>query len=203
MEGGKKKGETLRLFAALDIPEEVRERIAKAVSRNAGLLPQARWVRKENLHLTLKFIGEFPLERLGGLVDIVEAKALNGEPFTVALKGCGGFPSPGKARVIWVGMGKGQKEAASLAAELDSGLAKVGVGRETRPFRGHLTLARLRNPLDCSPCLASLEEDLAGLEDMDFMISEITLYRSFLRPGGPEYVPLRRFGLGREYRARD
>ncbi|MDI6872923.1 RNA 2',3'-cyclic phosphodiesterase [Candidatus Solincola sp.] len=196
---GKKaeEGERIRLFVALDLPEEVRERIVTAARKHAGLLPQARWVRKENLHLTLKFIGEYPGRKVEKLVTIVEGETAKKEPFTASLRGCGGFPSPGRARVIWVGMEKGEKEAAALAAELDAGLAKAGVKRETRPFRGHLTLARLRNPADCSSWLASLEEDLAGLEEMDFRVEDITLYRSILSAEGPTYVPLRRFELGR------
>lgn len=201
---GKDKGNgPLRLFVALDLPEEVRDMITVAVKKNAGMLPQARWVKKENLHLTLKFIGECPEERLESLEGVLERKALEHRPFTASLKGCGGFPSPGRARVIWVGMEKGEEEAASLASGLDAGLAKVGVKREDRPFRGHLTLARLKSPVDCCSWLASLEEDLAGLQEIDFPVVEMILYRSFLYPQGPTYVPLRRFELGRKTGDRD
>lgn len=197
--GSKEKGSgSLRLFVALDLPEGVRERIAAAVKKKAGLLPQARWVKEENLHLTLKFIGEYPEEKVERLEGILEKKALEHRPFTASLRGCGGFPSPGRARVIWVGMGKGEEEAASLASGLDSGLTRVGVKREARPFRGHLTLARLKNPMDCCSWLASLEEELSGLEEMDFQVREITLYRSVLSPQGPTYFPVRRFELGGE-----
>lgn len=197
---GKKvgEGESLRLFVALDLPEEVRERIAAAAERHAQLQPQARWVKKENLHLTLKFIGEFPADRMDRLVKALEETTARQRAFTASFGGCGGFPSVGKSRVIWVGMERGEGEAASLAAELNRGLVRVGVKKEARPFRGHLTLARLRSPADCSSWVAAMEEELAGLEEMTFMVEEVTLYRSILSPAGPTYMPLRRFGLRRD-----
>lgn len=195
--------ERLRLFVALDLPVEVRDRIEAAVRKNAGLQPRARWVKKDNLHLTLKFIGEYPAAKMEELAGALERATKGQRSFVASLGGCGGFPSVGRSRVVWVGMEKGEKEAASLAARLDDDLAKLGVKRETRPFRGHLTLARLREPVDCTAWLASMEEDLAGLEQMAFRVEEVTLYRSILSPKGPTYVPLMRFGLRGDGDAQD
>ncbi len=134
---GKKReeGEKYRLFVAIDLPEEVRERIAAVMSEHAASQPQARWVRKENLHLTLKFIGEYPVKMMDRLIEKLEKVTRRLSPFTASLGGCGGFPSAGRSRVVWVGMEKGEEEAGSLAAGLDAALSEVGVEREGRPFR--------------------------------------------------------------------
>lgn len=184
----------LRLFVAADLPGEVRERIASAAEA-ARTLEGARWVKAENLHLTLKFIGDYEEDKLERLREEVAAAAALCTGFTAALGGCGAFPSHSRARVLWLGMARGEEEAAATARKLDSRLERLGVKREERPFRGHLTLARLRIPSDCSSWLEGLEERLKDLRDMDFEVGEIVLYRSILGPQGPTYVPVERAPL--------
>ncbi len=187
--------ERMRLFVALDIPEEVRERIAVAVERVRGRCPEARWVKPQNLHLTLKFIGSFAVAEMDKLEGELSRIAERSRPFTAALAGCGGFPASGKARVVWVGMSRGEEEASLIAKRLDDDLKKLDVKAEERPFRGHLTIARLRIPRDCRAVISSLEEELQGLEKMPFEVREMTLYRSILSPSGPVYHPLQRLSL--------
>jgi len=188
--------ERWRLFVALDIPEQVRDFIRDATSELRGEIAGARWVSPRNLHLTLKFIGEFEVSGMERLEREVLAAARGSAPFTAALGGCGAFPGAGRARVIWVGMRQGEKEASTLARRLESRLEKAGVKREERPFRGHLTLARMRHPVDCAALLDALGDRLAGLEEMSFPVDEATLYRSILGPQGPDYRPLLRAALG-------
>lgn len=200
----KMPAERMRLFVAVDIPDEVRERIAAAVERSRGACPEARWVKAENLHLTLKFIGSFDVDDIDRLHDELRRVAESTQPFAVALGGCGGFPTSGKARVIWVGMTKGEEEASVIAGRLDSVLEKLGVKTEERPFRGHLALARLRTPRDCRALISYLEEELRGLEGMSFRVGEMILYRSVLSPSGPVYHPLQRLSLeGRSVHEKD
>ncbi len=189
-------GDRLRLFLAVDIPEETRRLLAAALERYGGEIPEARWVKAENLHITLKFIGGYEEEKLERLSNEIRKTAALSAPFRAALGGCGGFPSPRKARVLWVGMRGGQEEAAGLAGKLDARLEKVGVKREDRPFKGHLTVARLRRPADCSSLLGMMEGELEPLAEMPFEVREITFYRSILGPGGPTYVPLEKIALG-------
>lgn len=186
----------LRLFIAFDIPEEARSLLAAIVEKHKEEFPEARWVKAENLHLTLKFIGDYEEEKLDRLSNEIRKTAASGSSFRAALGGCGGFPSSRKARVLWVGMRNGQEEAALMAGKLDSRLDKVGVKRENRPFKGHLTLARLRRPLDCSSLLEKMEEELKPVSDVFFEVKEMTLYRSILGPGGPTYVSLEKVALG-------
>jgi 2'-5' RNA ligase len=189
-------GERWRLFVAADIPGEIRELLAATMKRLQGESINARWVKPENLHLTLKFIGEYEEEGIERLAHEIGKAAERSRPFRAALGGCGAFPSRRKARVIWVGMSGGVEEAAAVARKLDARLEKVGVKREERQFRGHLTLARLRQPQDCTDVLAGMFGMLVGLQEMSFQVAEIALYRSILKQQGPTYVGLERVALG-------
>lgn len=189
-------GDRLRLFVALDITEEARRAIAASMEKHACELVGARWVRPENLHITLKFIGDYGEEMLPRLSNEIRETAGLCKAFRAALGGCGGFPSRRKSRVLWVGMEEGQAEAAAIAAKLNSRLEKVGIERESRPFKGHLTLARLRKPTDCSHVIDEMEKELQPLTEMPFEVREMTLYRSILGPGGPRYLPLEKVALG-------
>ena len=190
----------LRLFVAADVPDEIREIIQRAVEPLKARVPGGRWVRPENLHLTLKFIGEYGEEGLERLSDAIEAAASRSAPFKVCLGSCGAFPAPGKARVLWVGMTRGGEEAARLAGKLDARLERVGVKREGRGFRGHLTVARLKSPHDCMVFLEDLAANMEGASRFPFEIDRLTLYRSILGPSGPAYTALREFALGGEAR---
>ena len=186
----------LRLFVAADIPGEARELIYATVQGLRTEVVDARWVKPTNLHLTLKFIGEYGEEGLHRLSNELRAAAERCRAFKAALGGCGAFPSQRKARVIWVGMYTGVEEAGAIAKKLDARLRKIGVKREERLFRGHLTLARLKRPCDCTDVLEDMADRLKGLQDLSFEVEEIVLYRSILSPQGPMYNALERIRLG-------
>jgi 2'-5' RNA ligase len=186
----------MRLFVAMDIPEGIKEVISSALGGCRDRMEGVRWVKPENIHLTVKFIGDYPEEKLGRLVEEIRKAALRSPKVSALLGGCGAFPSQSKARVIWVDMRKGGEEAAIVARKVDSRLGKIGVKREKRPFRGHLTLGRLKRPKDCSDLLGRIEENLQELAEMPFAIEEVVLFRSILSSKGPTYVPLQRIELG-------
>jgi len=189
-------GNKIRLFVAVDIPGEVRELLSRVLQELRGEMEGARWVKPENLHLTLKFIGDYEEEGLEKLTGEVRAAAERIPAFIAALDGCGAFPSGKRARVIWVGMAEGSEKAGRMARKLDARLERAGVKREDRPFKSHLTLARLKQPGDCSGYLKILNHKLEGLPGLPFEVGEVVLYRSILSPHGPTYVPLERISLG-------
>jgi len=186
----------LRLFVAADIPADARGLIAAGVEKSRGKMPVARWVKAENLHLTIKFIGAYPEEDVGGLSNELRESGGRCAPFEAAMGGCGAFPSARRGRVLWVGMTQGVDGAEAVARKLDARLEKVGIEREGRPFRGHITLARLKQPRDCEAVLGDLGADLAGLPALTFMVDEIVLCRSILGPQGPTYIAMERIALG-------
>jgi 2'-5' RNA ligase len=185
----------IRLFVALDIPEEVRSRLAETVHEVEGNIEGARWVKPENLHLTLKFIGYYEHDKLERLQDRVRDTVKRGAAFNVRFGQPGAFPSPARARVLWIGLTEGSEEAEKLGDKLNARLEKVGVKRESRAFAGHLTLARLKQPRDCSTFLEHIGNRLRGLQDMAFHVSEVVLYESILGPKGPTYNALEKIKL--------
>jgi RNA 2',3'-cyclic 3'-phosphodiesterase len=194
----------MRLFVALDIEEEIRQRIARFVEGVQGFAPEARWVKPESLHVTLKFIGEQPDAAVAGIKEALAT--INAGGTEIHFRGYGFFPTAKSARVFWVGMEAGP-ELASLAAAIDEKTAALGIPKEERAFSPHLTLARAggrsgspRRMKDDHPnrVFQRLQEKLAALPTPEFgtmTAREFSLYQSQLSPKGSKYTKLERFAL--------
>jgi 2'-5' RNA ligase len=190
----------MRLFVALDIDAAIREKIARFMEGVREFAPQARWVKPESLHVTLKFIGDSErMEAIRGSLSGIAAPT-----FEVKFRGTGFFPTPRSARVFWVGIETGPQLGA-LAGQVDAALAELGVEREKRAFSPHLTLARSgsaaprRLPQDRgNTTFAKVQEKLAAMRESDFgtmTAREFFLYQSKLKPSGAEYSKLANFAL--------
>ena len=198
----------MRLFVALDIDDSIRQRLARFLDGVHGFAPDARWVRPESLHVTLKFIGEKPGEMLepikSGLAKI------QGETVDLAFRGYGFFPAPKSARVFWIGMEAGA-QLATLAANVDRALSVLGIPQEDRPYSPHLTLARGgggsgapgRQKTDRpNRVFQRLQEKLELLPPPEFgamTAREFFLYQSQLGSGGSRYTKLAPFPLTGEH----
>lgn len=192
----------MRLFVALDIDAEIRERIATFLEGVRGLAPDVRWARPEALHITLKFIGELEESRLAdaraGLLQIT------GEATEIRFRGTGFFPTPKSARVFWAGV-EADAKLAALAAAVEGALEPLGVEREQRAFSPHLTLARTGSGRPSrgredrrNPAFRALQEKLVTLPPVDFGTMtprEFFLYQSKLSPKGAQYTKLAAFPL--------
>ncbi len=192
----------MRLFLALDIDPPIRAKIAQFMDGVRGFAPDARWVSAESLHITLKFIGEWPPEKLE---DLKRALAgVRGQPAEITFSGTGFFPTPKSARVFWIGIQAGP-ELASLAGTVDAVTSALGVESEKRAFAPHLTLARTGSgrPQRVSsdrtnPSFRRLQEKLAAMPAPAFGTMsprEFFLYESKLSPKGAEYTKLQSFPL--------
>ncbi len=191
----------MRVFVALDIPEDVRERLAHLVARlrgvpaSAGTGPmsraaRARWARVEGLHVTLKFIGESREEKVEEIRAAL-ATIHTGRTIEMSFRGVGFFPNERHPRVFWAGIESGN-ELAALAGEIERRLVPLGIAAESRPFHPHLTLARF----DSSQGAPALIRALEGLGPFEFgqaTSGEFYLYRSQLKRGGAEYERLASF----------
>lgn len=194
----------MRIFIALDIDDAIRQRIQRFMDGVRGFTPDARWVRAESLHVTLKFIGEKP-------ADVVEQikqalSGIQGEAITMTFRGYGFFPTLKAARVFWIGI-ESEQPLASLAKAVDEATAAQGVPREERPFSAHLTLARggggsgtPRWQKEDGPNrnFQRLQEKLAALPAPEFgtmTAREFFLYESQLGRGGSRYTKIARFAL--------
>ena len=183
--------EPLRSFLAAELPPHARAQTLQAIEQLRKAIPDGvRWVPPENLHLTLKFLGNVDPERIPELIAAASARLQGVASFEVELGGLGVFPNAQRARVVWLGVCAGGAELARLARKLDRAAGRIGVERERRPFRTHLTLGRLRQPgpvpINEVPCP----------EGRPFLIEEIILYESRLSSTGAQYVPLARLPLG-------
>jgi 2'-5' RNA ligase len=182
---------SVRAFVAVDLPPPARERLEATVSAlRAALDGQIRWADPSTLHLTLKFLGDVPDDRVDELIVRCEVRARAVAPFDVALSGLGAFPSARHARVLWVGVSEGVRELARLARGLDAACARCGVPRERKPYEPHLTLGRLSQPRALA--LARLE----GPQGIAFHVDNVVFYASRLSPRGAQHTALARLALG-------
>ena len=180
----------VRLFVAVEIPEPARDVAWKAFAPWREEFPRARWVPRENWHVTLKFLGATWPRLLDWVVEEVGGVARGGRAFEARLGGVGAFPSLGRARVLWAGVEDRSGAMPELAAALDASLARE-FKAEKRAFRSHLTVARSEPPLKLPEAFAS-----TGLESQRFTVERLVLYRSHLQRPAPRYETLRSFPLG-------
>jgi 2'-5' RNA ligase len=189
----------MRLFVALDIPEDIRQRLADYVQRSQQLVPSVRFVRVDGLHITLKFLGE--TQKLAAICEALEKIEHPGFPVTIA--GTGFFPNATHPRIFWAGIDAPQI-LPTLAQKIDVACAELGFATETRPFTPHLTLARSGsgNPhgsgLQGSRPLETLANKLTQEEAPHFGMMDAThyhLYESQLHPRGAIYKKIATFPL--------
>ncbi len=184
-----------RVFLAIDIPSTAREQAAGLITSLKKRFPGHRigWERPEKLHLTLKFFGDVDDDQLVGIYEAIALTASEFEPFQFELSGTGLFPNSRRPRVLWLGV-NGPGELRRLAACVDLHCEKIGFPAEKRPFKPHLTIARIREP-ERSASVA--EEHLRSKFDpVKCEAKELVLYQSVLKQTGSEYTRLRSFPLG-------
>jgi 2'-5' RNA ligase len=177
----------LRVFVALDIPLDVRQSISDLCARLSSGCQGARWVRVDGMHVTLKFIGEAPpemVERIKAELATIRSAA----PVEMNFRAVGFFPDERHPRVFWAGI-TATPNLSELAAEVERRLEPLGVPREQRPFRPHLTLARFKSE-DGLPRLREAVRELGSVEFGSLRTGELHLYQSRLTPAGAEYARL-------------
>ena len=194
----------MRIFIALDIDETIRERIRLFVDGVSGFAPDARWVRPESLHVTLKFIGEKPAEAVEQIKQTLAA--VQSDTVNLSVRGFGFFPGAKAPRVFWIGIEAGPQLTA-LAAAVDDATGKLGIPKEDHPYSPHLTLARgaggsgspRREKNDtANRRFQRLQEKLATMPMPEFgtmTAREFFLYQSQLGRGGSRYTKLQSFAL--------
>lgn len=191
---------TRRLFFAFDLDEATRAAIAALVDRLRQRLEsdlardrgRIKWVERENLHLTVRFLGATTDAKWQEL-RVVMQQPLTLAPFELRFDRVGTFPERGAPRVVWVGVSAGAVEASRVCNELDQRLSTIGIPPETRPFHAHLTLGRFRDVASRGTSRTLREVVVDSLEAV--LVDHVTLYESELTPGGPRYVPLLRVGF--------
>jgi RNA 2',3'-cyclic 3'-phosphodiesterase len=193
----------MRIFIALDIDDAIRTRLQLFLDGVRGFAPDARWVRPESMHVTLKFVGEKSFESVEEIKQALAA--IQAGAIEISFRGYGFFPTSKAPRVFWIGIAAGP-ELAALAKLVDEATAAVDVPREEHEFSPHLTLARRggsgaprwRKGDGPNPAFHGLQERLAAMPALEFgtmTAREFFLYQSQLMPGGARYTKIAGFGL--------
>ena len=191
----------IRCFIAIELDKTIREQLSliqkKLQKQLRGNESGIKWVPPENIHLTLKFLGNVADQDIREICAAVSRAASEFQPFSFSVGTCGCFPPKSAARVLWIGITEGQPELKQLAKRVDHWVNKLGFPLEKRAFSGHLTLARIRQANAGKAVSRAAEE--TTIETLGQQtISEITVFQSDLRPGGPIYTPLHHAPLKNE-----
>ncbi|MBV9454083.1 MAG: RNA 2',3'-cyclic phosphodiesterase [Rubrobacter sp.] len=180
----------MRAFVAIFPPPELRAAVTETFETVQCFNYKVRWVRPENIHLTLKFLGNIQEETLGNLWIALEETCARHEPFDISLARPEAFPSAQRARILWAGIDEGSDQLRALAADLESALIPLGFEREKRAFTPHLTLGRVRSRLTNINDLPS-----AIIGDLRFRVRHIELTESTLSLEGVTYRTILAFAL--------
>jgi 2'-5' RNA ligase len=183
----------VRAFIAVDLPSDLQQRLAQVsddLKEQMGDVP-VRWVPAENMHLTLKFLGDVSLNNLDVLTDILRGETADREPMVISLGGLGAYPKPRRPRVIWVGV-EAPQELVALQRGIDKQAGRVGYARDRRPFAPHITLGRVSR--NATPRDVRIIGDILCIKKVGFLgvarVLNVHLYRSDLQPGGAVYSRL-------------
>ena len=184
----------IRTFIALDLPTNVVSMLGDVQRDLKAMRLRAKWVRPENIHLTLKFLGDIDSDELPNICAALSDVGQGFVPFRLAVRGIGFFPGVKRPRVIWVGLGGQIQLLLDLQRKLADNLASIGFPKEKRPFKGHLTLGRIKNAIN-SDVIRRIILDYADLHSDEFICGHISLYKSDLKPSGAVYSQLHRVDL--------
>ena len=189
----------IRAFIAVDLDDPVIEKVCNVVEILKSRITEIRWLRKENLHLTLKFLGNIAESQVEPITAALRHPLGLFSPCTISAKGLGVFPDFRRPKILWVGLTGDQ--LVQLAAEIESALMPIGFTPENRAFTPHLTIGRWR---EGSRPTKNLRQEIDSLNDFEFgacAVRQIVLFQSVLKPEGASYSELRTIQLGAELAA--
>ncbi|HPG69107.1 MAG TPA: RNA 2',3'-cyclic phosphodiesterase [Candidatus Hydrogenedentes bacterium] len=184
----------MRSFIAIELPDSVRDLLAALVARLRQSGAKASWVKAENAHLTLRFLGDVAEHDLNRLAEWLTLAYRECPPFSLGIAGTGAFPSIRRPEVVWVGVAPVEEPLLKVQAFAERGAVHIGLTPETRVYRPHLTVARIRDRHRTGRLPSMLEEEQA-FSAGEFEVGHVSLFHSQLTPSGPIYRKLREFPL--------
>ena len=184
----------MRSFIAIELPESTQSELGEIQRELKKTGADIRWVRPENIHLTLKFLGDIEEGLCNDITRVIEGACNTFQPFSLSIQGTGVFPNARAPRVVWVGLSQ-DTSLAGIKQEIDTGLVPLGFEQEDRSFVPHLTLGRFRS----SQGKRSLMDKVVQLRDNSYGVIDvksIALMRSDLSPHGARYTKIAEIPLG-------
>jgi 2'-5' RNA ligase len=187
----------LRTFIAVEMAASVLGKAAQLIKELQTAGADVNWVKPQQMHLTLKFLGDVPETETPDICRVVAAAAKTVEPFEVVCRGAGAFPDIHRPRTLWLGFGHGAEELIELQTAIDDALKReLGYGKEQRRFHPHLTLGRVKRfDEDARAKLESLLIKNASFDGDLSVVEEAVVFASFLGRGGPTHDALGRAEL--------
>ncbi len=190
-----RKMTAMRCFLAIELPADVRDRLAELQERLSSLGRAVRWMRSDQIHLTLKFLGEVPDEKVPSVCQAAATVAGEYGPFELELRGTGCFPPGGQARIVWAGIIDPPQTLIDCQRACEQACAELGFKKENRKYVPHLTVGRVRDSRASREIRAAVECE-SQFSAGPFVAGELVLFQSILRPSGPTYHVVSRAGLG-------
>jgi RNA 2',3'-cyclic 3'-phosphodiesterase len=184
----------IRSFLAIELPDTIQTRLGEIEKDLESASADVRWVSPEKIHLTLKFFGSIEEAKIESIMDAIRRPVEETRTFEIRARGTGAFPGLRNPRVVWVGLDDPDGRLRDFQKQLDACLETVGFEAETRDFRPHLTMGRVRSNRGKEGLIAKIEkhrEEELGV----FRVEKVTLFKSDLRPTGSIYTPLKQMRL--------
>lgn len=185
----------IRAFVAIPIPDPILRNMESTSTRLKQLELDAKFTRSSAIHLTLRFLGDIDRHVVEEMKRALDRCVPRRKRFGLQIKGVGVFPNLKRPRIVWAGIGN-QTELVRLQRDVEESAQLLGFESERRPFKPHLTLARLKSSRNMNELQRFLEEEGEGLRLGSFEVEEIHLYQSILHPSGAEYCKLSTHVLG-------
>ncbi len=194
--GGKNSGQSkIRVFIAVKLPDHVIRRLSAAQQDLKKHDLRIKWGRPENIHLTLKFLGDIHESDVGPVCQVIEASVKGLDPIALCVRGIGVFPGIRRPRVLWTGISGQTDVLEKLHRAIDAGLDSLGFAKEERRFTGHLTLGRFKGHPD-PELLIDMMKIYTDMASDEFLVDAVHVYKSDLKPSGPIYTNLSSIRLG-------
>ncbi len=179
----------MRTFLAMEVPRHLRKKVDSLIQEEKMRGLPIKWVACENLHITLKFLGEIDETKKAEIIPVITDIGGLFTSFEVRLSGLGCFPNQKNPRVLWIGVADGAETLSRIAAAVEERLSRFGFKEEKR-FHAHLTIGRIKNPCNIDDILEN------NITTETFLVNAITLFKSILKPDGPIYEELKKFTFG-------
>jgi 2'-5' RNA ligase len=192
----RQRSNAVRTFICIEVPQFIRERIARLQEALGRHEARISWVKPSNIHLTIKFLGDVEAARIPAVCSAAERAVRLSSTFDIEVGGAGCFPSAKSPRVFWVGLTAVPNPLAQLHGSIENELASEGFPREARRFSPHLTIGRVRSPKQASLVAEELIRD--GFDAESFRVVEVIVMRSDLNAMGSVYTPIVKLKVGRQ-----
>ncbi len=175
----------MRTFIAVEVPNDIQKSVGEYIETIREIIPEVKWVESQNLHFTIKFLGEINNTDFRNVRECVAQAASEFSPFTMGISGLGFFPSQDRPKVLWIGADGGEDSLLDLFHDLEHRLETVGFDRESKTFSPHLTIGRAKKFKRIV-----IPDVFPDFEPMTFEVSSIAVMKSTLTPDGPIYEKL-------------